>query len=77
MKKKFVKLVSAIAVVLGASLFCSCESSSSKTSKPEVCPICKRSLEGKNTVMATMATGDQILVCVDCYGVGVQFGKCF
>lgn len=73
MRKKNIKISSVIALVIGASLFCACGSSSSKS---KVCPVCKQSLEGKKTVKATVATGDQVRVCVDCYRFGKANGMC-
>ena len=74
------KTILAIALIIAGMTCISCGSNTSKkaneTQKANVCPICEKSLEGKQIVNATLKDGSTLTMCSSCYTIGRQTGRC-
>ena len=74
MKKRIVKGI--VALFVGVVLCSACGSNSN--SKAQNCAVCGKHLtEETGRVKATMANGQKVTVCNQCYVVGKQAGKCY
>lgn len=72
MKKRIVKGI--VALFVGVVLCSACGSNS----KAQNCAVCGKQLtEETGRVKATMANGQKVTVCNQCYVVGKQAGKCY
>ena len=68
-----------IILLLGLFLIGSCGSNntSNQSINEPKCAICGKSLKEETAYQADCVDGVSRTVCVNCYAIGKQFGKCF